>query len=194
MRISNELQKGKAGEYLVCADLILQGFVCYPSEQGLPYDVVLDNGERLIKIQVKTTECPREVPQRNKVTKCYIFNIKRRGKNGKKIYSHSEVDIFALVCLDTKAIGYVKNEDMPGTLNLRVDNLRGSYYDEKGVQDFEMVLNMSKHIKNQSEIARRLNMHVATVNRMLKKGYRPHKTNAVYFSEIERNYEWFNQF
>ena len=42
MRISNELQKGKAGEYLVCADLILKGFVAFISEQGLPYDVVLD--------------------------------------------------------------------------------------------------------------------------------------------------------
>lgn len=51
MSISNELQIGKAGEYIVCADIIIKGLVCYPSEQGLPYDVVIDNGSRLLKCQ-----------------------------------------------------------------------------------------------------------------------------------------------
>ena len=62
MRTSKELQTGKAGEYLVCADLILKGFVAFPSEQGLPYDVLLDTGEKIIRIQVKTTSGPRIVP------------------------------------------------------------------------------------------------------------------------------------
>jgi len=48
MRDSKELQIGKAGEYLVCADLILKGFIAYPSEQGLPYDVFLDIDGKLI--------------------------------------------------------------------------------------------------------------------------------------------------
>jgi hypothetical protein len=52
IRDSKQLQIGKAGEYLVCADLILKGFVSFPSEQGLPYDVLLDTGEKLLKIQV----------------------------------------------------------------------------------------------------------------------------------------------
>jgi hypothetical protein len=80
MRISSELQTGKAGEYLVCADLILKGLIAFPSEQGLPYDVLLDTGKKLLKVQVKTTEGVRTVQQRAKETKCYIFNIKRHGK------------------------------------------------------------------------------------------------------------------
>ena len=56
MRSSRQLQIGKAGEYLVCADLIMKGFIAFPSEQGLPYDVLLDNGKKLLKVQVKTTE------------------------------------------------------------------------------------------------------------------------------------------
>jgi len=36
----DDMQVGKAGEYLVCADLISKGYVAYLSEQGLPYDVV----------------------------------------------------------------------------------------------------------------------------------------------------------
>ena len=53
--LSNELQIGKAGEHLVCSDLILQGFNAFLADQGLPYDVVVDNDNKLWKIQVRAT-------------------------------------------------------------------------------------------------------------------------------------------
>jgi hypothetical protein len=192
MRLSNELQIGKAGEYLVCADLIMKGFVAFPSEQGLPYDVLMDNGKRLLRIQVKATTAPRIIPQRAKESQAYIFNIKRHGKNNSQRYDDREVDMFALVCLDTRQIGYLLNGDMPATLNLRVDSLRGTYYDEKGIQDYEKAVELSKTISNQSEIARQMNMHVSQVNRMLMPGYVPFQTNARYFSDIIRDAEWFD--
>lgn len=64
LAIVDDLQTGKAGEYLVCADLILNGFVAYPSEQGLPYDVVMDFNGRLLKVQVKSTRGLRQLQQR----------------------------------------------------------------------------------------------------------------------------------
>ncbi len=192
MRLSNELQIGKAGEYLVCADLIMKGLVAFPSEQGLPYDVLVDNGKRLLKVQVKTTTAPRIVPQRAKDSYAYIFTIKRHGKRNTQIYDDGEVDIFALVCLDTRLVGYLRNEEMPTTVNFRVDSLRGTYYDEKGIQDYEKAVELSKTISNQSEIARQMNMHVSQVNRMLMPGYVPFQTNARYFSDIIRDAEWFD--
>ena len=191
MRSSRQLQIGKAGEYLVCADLIMKGFIAFPSEQGLPYDVLLDNGKKLLKVQVKTTEKYRTIPQRKTDTKAYIFNIKRAGKNGKTRYSKNEIDLFALVCLDTMKIGYVKNIDMPETINLRVDELKGTYYDEKGIQDFEKVKELNKTIKNQSEISRITGIAVATVNRYLKDDWKPFESKARYFSDFIRNKEWF---
>lgn len=191
MRLSNELQIGKAGEYLVCADLIMKGFVAFPSEQGLPYDVLLDNGKKLIRIQVKTCEKPRVVQQRKKESFAYQYNIKRHGKNNSVIYGDDEVDLFALVALDIRSVGYVSGKDMKTTVNFRVDNLRGSYYDEKGIADYNKVIELYKTIKNQSEIARQLGINIAVVNRMLKKGYQPYKTNARYFSDILREKEWF---
>ena len=191
IRDSKQLQIGKAGEYLVCADLIMKGFIAFPSEQGLPYDVILDNGDKLLRVQVKTTEKYKSIPQRNADTKAYIFNVKRAGNKGKTRYSENEIDLFALVCLDTMKIGYVKNIDMPETINIRVDSLRGSYYDEKGKQDFEKVKELNKTIKNQSEIARKLGLQVAVVNRYLKNGFKPFETNARYFSDFIRNKEWF---
>jgi len=191
IRDSKELQIGKAGEYLVCADLILKGFVAFPSEQGLPYDVLIDTGKKLLKIQVKTTLSPRVVPQRNKETKCYIFNVKRAGNNGKTRYNKDEIDLFALVCLDTMTIGYLKNEDMPETINIRVDALKGSYYDEKGMIDFNNARELFKTQKNKSEIARKLGLDIATIHRYLTDGFTPFSTNARYFSDFIRKKEWF---
>ena len=190
MRISNELQKGKVGEYLVCADLILKGFVAFISEQGLPYDVVLDTGEKLLKIQVKTTSGTRKVPQRNAESQMYIFNIKRHGKNNKKKYSHGEVDLFALVCLSTRKIGYLTDAEMPSTINIRADELRGSYHDEKGIEDYKNVIEAGKE-KSLKEVSAITGLHIATISRMRQKGYSPFKTNARYFSDFIRDPEWF---
>ena len=49
MKVITDLQIGKAGEYLVCADLILNGYVAFLSEQGLPFDIVLDYNNKLYK-------------------------------------------------------------------------------------------------------------------------------------------------
>jgi hypothetical protein len=116
MKEIDDLQAGKAGEYIVCADLILQGFIAYPSEQGLRYDVVVDTGKKLLKIQVKTTRKPYKVPQRVNDTEKYCFNVRRCGKGGRQSYKESDVDIFALVALDTKAIAYIKTADIRQTM------------------------------------------------------------------------------
>lgn len=192
MRQSKELQIGKAGEYLVCADLIMKGFVAFPSEQGLPYDVLLDNGIKLLRVQVKTTSELRAIPQRKKTAEAYIFTIKRHGKKNIKKYGNDEVDLFALVCLDTKQCGYVLAKDMPVTANFRADKNKGDHRDEKGIKDYYMVKELNKTIKSQTEISKMTGLAVATINRMLKKGFEPYKTNARYFSDILRDAEWFD--
>jgi len=191
MSNSNEMQIGKAGEYLVCVDLIVKGFISFPSEQGLPYDVLLDNGDKLLKIQVKTTLHPREIPQRNKKSVAYIYNVKRKGKGGRAVYHENEVDIFALVALDSRKVGYVFAKDLPTTLILRDDRLRGSYYDEKGIKDYHSVIEHKKAGLTQTETAKHMGLAVATVNRIWQPNYEPFKTSAKYFSDIERGGQWF---
>ena len=44
--------------------------------------------------------------------------------------SESSCDLFALVALDEKQIGYMKNEDIKQTMFFRVESMRGSYRDE----------------------------------------------------------------
>ena len=126
----NDLQAGKAGEYLVCADLIINGFIAYPSEQGLPYDVVMDFNGTLLKVQVKTTRGLRNLTQRKNPIKAYQFNIKRCGKGNKKLINNKTCHFFALVALDTKEIGYMINKDVKQTMNFRPQNLKGTFKDE----------------------------------------------------------------
>lgn len=123
----SDLQIGKAGEYLVCADLILHGHIAFPSEQGLPYDVVFEWKGKLLKVQVKTTRTSKNIPQRKNPVKGYIFNIKRRGKNNHSRTSNDTCDIFALVALDTKIIGYLPNTNVKETMNFRTEKFRGQY-------------------------------------------------------------------
>jgi len=130
MQSISDMQIGKAGEYLVCADLIMKGYIAYPSEQGLPYDVVLDVGGKLVKVQVKTTRGYKQKPQSVNNNMTYAFNVKRCGKNNKGEHTEDSCHIFALVALDEKIIGYMKNEDVKQTMFFRVDSLRGSYRDE----------------------------------------------------------------
>jgi len=187
----NELQIGKAGEYLVCADLIMNGFIAYPSEQGLNYDVVLDTGVRLLKIQVKTTLKPRVIPQRKAQTTGYVFNISRNGKGNKSCYKKGDIDIFALVCLETKKIGYVSDNQMTSTIILRDDRIKGQYYDEAGVKMFSLVNDMYNSGLNKKQISNKLGLNYSSVFRYLSSNFVPHQSKALYFSDIIRNKEWF---
>ncbi|MFK5173365.1 hypothetical protein ACI3QN_12700, partial [Propionibacterium freudenreichii] len=82
-------------------------------------------------MQVKTTEKPYRIAQRKDEFKAYKFSIKRAGNKGKTRYDENEIDLFALVCLDTMKVGYVLNKEMPTCINIRVDSLKGTYRDEK---------------------------------------------------------------
>ena len=109
----SDLEAGKAAEYLVVADLILQGYSAFLSDQGLPFDVVVDVRGHLYKIQVKATRCQRSVPQRVLERPGYLFNHKRAGKAGARAYSGSEFDLYAFVALDIRCVAYLAFQDAP---------------------------------------------------------------------------------
>ena len=113
------LEVGKAGEHLVCADLIMKGYKAYLTDQGLSYDVIVDINNKLYRIQVKTTLHSSFIPQRKQNYKSYKFNCRRCGKGGRKEYSNEDVDIVAFVCIEDNLIGYLKIEDVRSTMYFR---------------------------------------------------------------------------
>jgi hypothetical protein len=170
MKTISDLQIGKAGEYLVCADLILRGYVAFPSEQGLPFDVVLNIEGKLLKIQVKSTRAAKHIPQRKSDIPAYIFHIGingcgNKGKKRRTKYDSKQVDLFALVALDSKRIAYIPYFDTQTTMNFRVPELRGQYHDEQSVQIKEKVMELKKAGISCRQIAEKLNMKLSNVHR-----------------------------
>lgn len=107
--ISKELNIGRAGEYIVLADLLMNGVQAYDTAQGVSYDIVADINNKLIRIQVKTTQKMRVI--KDKSNPIYFFHIKRAGKGGNHFYKKIDFDCFALVALDRKEVFYLPFDD-----------------------------------------------------------------------------------
>lgn len=132
LRVSPEMEIGRAGEHLVMADLLLNGWVAYPTSQGVPYDVAVDIGDRVIRVQVKSTKMPKSSASLNRGTPLYVFNTRRAGKGGRRRYSADDFDVLALVALDRRLIAYYALADSHhDCVALRVPGLR---YGEGGVK------------------------------------------------------------
>lgn len=102
---SKELNIGRAGEYLVMFDLLSKGYQAFLTDQGVAYDVVLDLGCRLVRLQVKTTQKPAKM-NKEYANNVYLFNVRRAGRGETRSYGTHEFDGFALVALDRKSVYY----------------------------------------------------------------------------------------
>lgn len=118
---SRAIEIGKAAEYLVCADLILSGHVAYPTDQGLPYDIILDTGGRLYRVQVRSTMKPKNVCAKSRAPRfAYCWNVRGRGKDRRAALTDECCDLIALVALDTRHIAYVPLRRVTKTVHLAV--------------------------------------------------------------------------
>jgi len=125
VKVSPQLEIGKAAEHLVCADLLLNGWTAYLSGQGLPYDIVVDTADRMVRIQVKSTLCPKNPSPSARVTPAYFFHVRRAGRGGKRLYAASEFDVYALVALDRRAVAYFAVAEMSiQCVSLRIPGTR----------------------------------------------------------------------
>jgi hypothetical protein len=113
------LELGKAEEHLVCADLILAGYRAFLSDQGLPYDIVVDLSGRPVRIQAKGCCAPTNVNASGRNPRmCYSFSVRRRGKDGSKRLSIEHCDVIAAVALDIRAVAYFPLDRVGQTLQL----------------------------------------------------------------------------
>lgn len=141
----SELSIGKAGEHLVCADLLLNGHEAFLAAQGAPYDVIGDIRGKLIRIQVKTSQGACRIPQRAGEITGYVFNIRRCGRGGRRKYDESEIDLYALVSVSERVIGYIPAKSCGSCVVLRSEAMRGQYPSDEVKKKRESVLSMRKN-------------------------------------------------
>jgi hypothetical protein len=125
-----DLELGKAAEHLVVADLILSGYRAYLTEQGLPYDVVIDHEGYLYRVQVKASRCAKRMPQRAVFTPGYLYNVRKAGKGGRRRYADDEFDLVALVAIDVRIVAYLPFKGLQ-TIYLRPPGHQGSARTER---------------------------------------------------------------
>jgi hypothetical protein len=134
---SRDIETGKAAEHLVCCDLLLKGYNAFLSDQGLPYDIIVDLGSRILRVQVKGTRQPKNPMPGHRLSDGYFFNVRRAGKRGTRIYGDNEFDMYALVALDIHAIAYYAKDDLDiQCVSLRVPGIQ-YHHDSRAVRRFE---------------------------------------------------------
>ncbi len=154
LRVSAEMEVGRAGEHLVMADLLLNGWVAYPTSQGVPYDIAVDIGDRVIRVQVKSTKMPKTPGSLNRGTPLYVFHTRRAGKKGRRRYANDEFDVLALVALDRRLIAYYALADSHhDCIAIRVPGLR---YGDGGpkcryFEDAKFELALERVLRNQAQ-------------------------------------------
>ena len=98
--IQEDHSNGAVGEYMVIIDMLKQGYNATLAPYGARFDILVDVGDKVLRIQVKT------VAKQAK----HAYNYKAyhfRSKNG---YKPGEFDLIALVALDCNAIAYMLPE------------------------------------------------------------------------------------
>lgn len=131
---SQELTIGRAGEYLVLADVLLHGYQAFETGQGVSYDMIIQHEEHLIRTQVKTTQAIKTWGSSiyQKTTPSYHFHIRRAGKGRKRIYNKNEFDLFAFVLLDANKIAYLPIGSINGVGSVTLRDRQLKYYNEGG--------------------------------------------------------------
>lgn len=124
IKVSREMELGRAAEHLVCADLLLAGWAAYPTAQGLPYDLAVDTGARVFRVQVKSSFYPANPQPRTRMNPAYFFRVGRGGRGRKRFYRDDEFDIYALVGIDRRLIAYFAAAELPAqTVVIRVPGM-----------------------------------------------------------------------
>jgi len=147
---------GRIGEHLVCADLLLSGFEAY-MVYDRPYDLIVESGSKLYKVQIKTTYQARYAYQKSKTQKrVYSFNVHRNGYRRGNAYKQGDVDLFALVALDSKYIAYMPFSNRAGNILFRDPKLKGTYSNERGFELCPKIQELKEHGFKPSQIIKEL--------------------------------------
>lgn len=128
--ISKELNIGRAGQYIVLADLLERGVQAYDTGEGVSYDVVADTEGRLIRLQVKATQKMRVLKQASNPV--YFFHLKRAGKNGARFYNQNDFEAFALVAMDKRQVFYLPFDDHLGSNSVCIRDKNKEYTGKAG--------------------------------------------------------------
>lgn len=131
---------GRAGEHIVCAELLMAGYECFLAEGKAPYDIIADVDGKLVRIQVKATSGARLSPQRKNETPAYTFSARRVGKLQRKGYEPGQADLVAYVAIDRRIVAYLPAARIAQSSVFRIREFAPMYVCQTGmfIDDFPL--------------------------------------------------------
>lgn len=108
----------------------------------MPYDLVVDLGEKFLKIQVKTTEKKRLI----KKLPIYTFKLKMGGKKKRQRLLEKDVDFFAFVALDILTVAYLPsktlliNKKIQHSINFQTKDIKSQNKNTKYIEDYKKLI------------------------------------------------------
>lgn len=99
-------QRGSAGEKLVEIFFMMKGIPCFsPSTINSNRDLVIQIDDKFYGVQVKSAYNAQK--EESRTHERYKFNFVKKGK---RVYSKDVCQVFALVCLRSNCIYFLKNK------------------------------------------------------------------------------------
>lgn len=174
-RMYAAIKNGKAGEHLVCYDLLIKGYEAFiVSDSASPFDIILQYNNKLLKLQTKSTSIRRynSTNKRQPVKQdipCYYFNVGICGYECKARYRDTDVDIYCFVSLETKDVAYIKNIGQNGSVCFRIPELKGQYKDEKRLTLQPKIESLINSGRTNIEVAETLGISIDDVSKFKSK-------------------------
>ena len=112
--------KGCGGEHTAMGEATIKGYVVSKTTETdlLGYDFVMDDGDVLYRVEVKTQDYSIKSRTSGKKFKDRVqFNLVRRNTTNKK---YDYIHYFALVCPNIKKIAWIKYEDISNKSKLTI--------------------------------------------------------------------------
>lgn len=129
MTVLTNLAVGIAAEHLVCAELLMMGHRAFMTDQNCPYDVAVELGGRMVRIQVKATREVRPLEQYKTAQSAYQWHIRRAGKGGQRTYDVDEFDLLALVAMDIRKVAFLPPSFYRQTIHIRPPGTGGKQFE-----------------------------------------------------------------
>lgn len=120
----NTKELGNLGEIIATKRCMEKGFiVSFPYGDRARYDLLIDNGNNILKIQIKSCNPKNNILKCNLYSTQYdILKINKNNRSKKILYNKEQIDGFIVVNLESQKCYYVdiENINKSGTMHLRL--------------------------------------------------------------------------
>lgn len=137
---------GLAAELALASECLERGLtVLTPMGDYLPYDIIISNGVKHLKVQVKAANAHSSSDSGRKY-KRYTFKTVR---SSKQKYDGADVDVFALYFIDTKTWAFIPFSEVSSSTVFFRENEKGRTV--KSVNKYSKYLNNWKIFKSKED-------------------------------------------